>query len=128
MLGRTLLVSMSDKRLGGIENSSLRYFSAMRALEVSISRMVNPSFSRRVRKLLPAGSITGLHESVGHHSRDRRSCVMNPAIILSLGTCYEFGTGWHPRPIWRNAILRPKVQYQSLMHPRFPLAPFVRIS
>src|SRR5580704_10990530 len=61
MLGKTPLVSMSDKRLGGMENSSLRYFSAMRALDVSISRMVNPSFSRRVRRLLPAGSMTALH-------------------------------------------------------------------
>src|SRR5271168_841652 len=60
MLGKTPLVSMSDKRLGGMENSSLRYFSAMRALEVSISRMVKPSFSRRVRRLLPAGSIRRL--------------------------------------------------------------------
>src|ERR1700676_3865922 len=85
MLGKTPLVSMSDKRLGGIENSSLRYFSAMRALEVSMSRMVNPSFSRRVRKLLPAGSMTRLHESVGHHSRAGCICVMNPAIILGFG-------------------------------------------
>src|ERR1017187_4281323 len=58
MLGRTPLVSMSDKRLGGIENSSLRYFSATRALEISMSRMVKPSFSRKVRRLLPAGSMT----------------------------------------------------------------------
>src|SRR6202035_231872 len=72
MLGKTPLVSMSDKRLGGIENSSLRYFSAMRALEISISRMVNPSFSRRVRRLLPAGSMTRLHRSARHHSRARR--------------------------------------------------------
>src|ERR1700730_10328005 len=60
MLGRTPLVSMSDRRLGGIENSSLRYLSAMRALEVSMSRMVNPSFSRKVRRLLPAGSMRRL--------------------------------------------------------------------
>ena len=41
-------------RLGGMENSSLRYFSAMRALEVSTSRMVSPSFSRNVRRFFPA--------------------------------------------------------------------------
>src|SRR5580698_3637546 len=57
MLGSIPLVSMSDNRLGGIENSSLRYFSAIRALEFSTSRMVRPSFSRRVRRLLPAGSM-----------------------------------------------------------------------
>src|SRR5580692_11466807 len=51
------LVSISDRRLGGTENSSLRYFSAMRALDNSTSRMVRPSFSRRVRRLFPAGSI-----------------------------------------------------------------------
>src|SRR5580698_1570902 len=71
MLGRTPLVSISDKRLGGIENSSFRYFSAMRALDVSMSRMVKPSFSRRVRRLLPAGSMTRLHGSAAHHSRER---------------------------------------------------------
>src|SRR5215467_3073208 len=57
MLGKMPLVSMSDRRLGGMENSSLRYFSAMRALEFSTSRIVRPSFSRRVRRLFPAGSI-----------------------------------------------------------------------
>src|ERR1700722_1852350 len=57
MLGKTPLVSMSDKRLGGIENSSFRYFCAMWALESSTSRRVSPSFSRRVRRLLPAGSM-----------------------------------------------------------------------
>src|SRR5436305_10911111 len=51
------LVSISDKRLGGIENSSLRYLSATHALEFSTSRIVSPSFSRRVRRLLPAGSM-----------------------------------------------------------------------
>src|SRR5271155_3192797 len=60
MLGKTPFVSMSERRLGGIENSSLRYFSAMRALEVSMSRMVKPSFSRKVRRLLPAGSMRRL--------------------------------------------------------------------
>ena len=53
-----VVADLSDKRLGGMENSSLRYFSAMRALEVSMSRMVRPSFSRRVRRLLPAGNMT----------------------------------------------------------------------
>src|SRR5258708_26552606 len=57
MLGRIPLVSMSDKRLGGIENSSFRYLSATRALEFSTSRMVRPSFSRSVRRLFPAGNI-----------------------------------------------------------------------
>src|SRR5580704_220108 len=57
MLGKIPFVSISDNRLGGTENSSLRYFSATRALEFSTSRMVRPSFSRRVRRLFPAGSI-----------------------------------------------------------------------
>src|SRR5579864_1035040 len=68
MLGKIPFVSMSDRRLGGIENSSLRYFSATRALEFSTSRMVSPSFSRRVRRLLPAGSIARL-QSGGNHIR-----------------------------------------------------------
>src|ERR1700728_4534139 len=57
MLGRMPLVSISDRRLGGMENSSLRYLSATRALEVSTSRIVRPSFSRSVRRLFPAGNI-----------------------------------------------------------------------
>src|SRR5579862_22428 len=70
MLGRTPLVSISDKRLGGIENSSLRYFSAMRALDISMSRIVSPSFSRNARRLLPAGSMAPLQRSARHHNRD----------------------------------------------------------
>src|ERR1700686_2404049 len=69
MLGSTPLVSISDKRLGGIEYSSLRHFSAMRELDISISRLVSPSFSRSVRRLLPAGSMPRLHERGRHHSR-----------------------------------------------------------
>src|ERR1700690_4288383 len=57
MLGRMPLVSISDKRLGGTENSSLRYLSATRAPEFSTSRMVRPSFSRSVRRFFPAGSM-----------------------------------------------------------------------
>src|ERR1700688_4475395 len=76
MLGSTPLVSISDKRLGGIEYSSLRYFSAMRALEVSMSRIVNPSFSRKVRRLLPAGSIVRLHRNVSVIIADARFSEM----------------------------------------------------
>src|SRR5271163_4910502 len=91
MLGRTFLVSMSDKRLGGIENSSLRYFSAMRALEVSTSRMVNPSFSRRVRRLLPAGSITRLQ--VPDIIAGRAALCHR---ILTAVACYDFRTRCDP--------------------------------
>src|ERR1700751_683663 len=97
MLGKTPLVSMSDKRLGGIEYSSLRYFSAMRALDISMSRMVRPSFSRRVRRLLPAGSMNRLHESVRHHSRKRGFVSSLRAILLIARVCYEFRTGFAPR-------------------------------
>src|ERR1700733_3777683 len=98
MLGKTPLVSISDKRLGGIENSSLGYFSAMRALDISISRIVNPSFSRRVRRLLPAGSMSGLLESVGHHSRQRTFFVCIFAKIFLVTVCYEIRTRFYPRP------------------------------
>src|SRR5260370_41535636 len=70
MLGRMALVSMSDRRLGGMENSSLRYFSATRALEFSTSRMVSPSFSRRIRRLFPAGSIARIQEGGNHISAE----------------------------------------------------------
>src|ERR1700732_5097837 len=75
MLGRIPLVSISDKRLGGMENSSLRYFSAMRALEVSTSRMVSPSFSRNVRRFFPAAGsmVSASSESGGHHIKPFRS-------------------------------------------------------
>src|SRR3979409_2205211 len=76
MLGRIALVSMSDKRLGGTENSSLRYLSAMRALDVSTSRIVRPSFSRRVRRLFPAGSMSTPPRSVGHHIKMGTPCVL----------------------------------------------------
>src|ERR1700691_2725667 len=98
MLGSTPLVSISDKRLGGIENSSLRYFSAMRALDISMSRIVNPSFSRSVRRLLPAGSMSGLLESVGHHSRERSFFVWISAKIFFVTVCYEIRTYFYPRP------------------------------
>src|SRR5271155_1247359 len=97
MLGRTPLVSISDKRLGGIENSSLRYFSAMRALDVSMSRRVNPSFSRRVRRLLPAGSMLPLQGSVRHHSRRVGLLVTICETFLSGKVCYEFRTRSAPR-------------------------------
>src|ERR1700740_3855128 len=98
MLGKTPLVSISDKRLGGMENSSLRYFSAMRALDVSISRMVNPSFSRSVRRLLPAGSMPRLQESVGHHSRMRPVWGVFSHEIYFDRACYEIRTNFDPRP------------------------------
>src|ERR1700686_4574940 len=73
MLGKIPLVSISESRLGGIENSSLRYLSATRALEFSTSRMVRPSFSRSVRRLFPAGSIVCLQRKVeeSYQRRDR---------------------------------------------------------
>src|SRR5271163_1718058 len=80
---------MSDKRLGGIENSSLRYFSAMRALDVSMSRIVKPSFSRKVRRLLPAGSIWDLRGSGGNH-------LKVPAIIANpCKPCHKFVNKFH---------------------------------
>src|ERR1700688_2703851 len=74
MLGKIPFVSISDRRLGGIENSSLRYLSATRALEFSTSRIVSPSFSRSVRRLFPAGSILCLQRKVGE-SYQTHDCV-----------------------------------------------------
>src|ERR1700704_5513518 len=77
MLGRIPFVSTSDKRLGGMENSSLRYFSAMRALDVSMSRRVSQSFSRNVRRFFPAAGsmVSASSESGGHHIKPFSSCV-----------------------------------------------------
>src|ERR1700722_9245911 len=75
MLGKIPFVSISDRRLGGIENSSLRYLSATRALEFSTSRIVSPSFSRSVRRLFPAGSILCLQRKVGE-SYQTLGCVL----------------------------------------------------
>src|SRR5882672_10410685 len=93
MLGRMPLVSMSDNRLGGIENSSLRYRSATRALEVSTSRMVRPSFSRRVRRLFPAGNIGTPPIEFANHikgsgAKGKRKCEKNKTRWV----CYEFRT------------------------------------
>src|SRR5580765_1378571 len=75
MLGRIPFVSMSDSRLGGMENSSLRYLSATRALEFSTSRMVSPSFSRSVRRLFPAGSIAcASKQKWGNHIKAKSRC------------------------------------------------------
>src|SRR5215467_12168143 len=107
MLGRIPLVSISDKRLGGIENSSLRYFSAIRALECSTSRMVSPSFSRKVRRLLPAGSIkTTLLRSRNHTKRKPKSVP-----FLGKKSAHEVVTNYeHSKTIARignNGILQP---------------------
>src|ERR1700731_2813883 len=75
MLGKIPFVSISDRRLGGIENSSLRYLSAMRAFEFSTSRIVSPSFSRRVRRLFPAGSMRSASKGVGNHTKVRKIFV-----------------------------------------------------
>src|SRR5215469_3530127 len=75
MLGRIPLVSMSDRRLGGIENSSLQYFSAMRALEFSTSRMVSPSFSRSVRRFFPAGCIQRPQTGDKNHTKGAAGVV-----------------------------------------------------
>src|ERR1700733_4495955 len=101
---------MSDKRLGGIENSSLRYFSAMRALAISISRIVKPSFSRRVRRLLPAGSIERLHWKSGrfqsgrHHSRERRSCHDLTKKICRRASLLRFPNGFRSAPRLRSRL------------------------
>src|SRR5215471_10169583 len=93
MLGRMPLVSMSDKRLGGMENSSLRYLSAMHALEFSTSRMVSPSFSRRVRRLLPAGNM-GMPPEKVQESYQTRKPLWRPISRKKLlaRVCYEFRT------------------------------------
>src|SRR5262245_48577814 len=75
MLGKIPLVSISESRLGGMENSSLRYFSAILALECSTSRMVRPSFSRNVRRLLPAGSIEATLLRSRNHTKGKSKCV-----------------------------------------------------
>src|SRR5579859_4055345 len=91
---------MSDKRLGGIEYSSFRYFSAMRALEVSISRIVKPSFSRKIRRLLPAGSIrVSPWEVLVHHSRETDDSQVDsrnnfPAELLVTNSEHNLPRDW----------------------------------
>src|SRR5579862_3864827 len=91
MLGKIPFVSMSERRLGGMENSSLRYLSAMRALEVSTSRIVKPSFSRNVRRLFPAGSMTCL-QVVGIISKAGTIKPWKCGKLLGWVACYEFRT------------------------------------
>src|SRR6266545_559455 len=57
MLGTTPLVSMSDRRLGGMANSSLLCLAAIASLAFSTSRIVKPSCSRKTRKLCPPDCI-----------------------------------------------------------------------
>src|SRR5438105_1025379 len=54
MLGTMPLVSMSERRLGGIANSSFPCRSAIRRLAFSTSRMVKPNWSRKRRRFCPA--------------------------------------------------------------------------
>src|SRR3954447_22412615 len=54
MLGITPLVSMSERRLGLITNSSIPLDSAKEVLESSTSRRVRPMCSRKSRNFLPA--------------------------------------------------------------------------
>src|SRR5713226_6134291 len=53
MLGMTPLVSKSERRLMGIRYSSLLRLRAIRSLAVSMSRIVSPSFSRKMRRFCP---------------------------------------------------------------------------
>src|SRR5208283_58258 len=102
MLGKMPFVSMSERRLGGIENSSLRYLSAIRALEFSTSRMVRPSFSRRVRRLFPAGSIARLQNwEESYHCRAVNTLRIYMKNFISSFACYEFRT--HATPRWTRA-------------------------
>src|SRR5579859_7730624 len=97
MLGRIPFVSISDSRLGGMENSSLRYRSAIRALEFSTSRMVRPSFSRNVRRLFPAGSTQDLQRKCRNHTKGEGACVFQLLCrITNRRFCYEFRTRAEP--------------------------------
>src|ERR1700756_394729 len=97
MLGKIPLVSISERRLGGMENSSLRYLSATRALEFSTSRMARPSFSRSVRRLFPAGSTEYLLKKCRNHTKAEAACVLLflPR-VSSRPLCYEFRTPVQP--------------------------------
>src|SRR5579862_4422734 len=105
MLGRIPLVSISDNRLGGMENSSLRYRSAIRALEFSTSRMVRPSFSRSVRRLFPAGSTEVLQKKCPNHTKGKADCVHQLLCRRTIsGICYEFRTSAEPMRNARSSI------------------------
>src|SRR5947209_8211430 len=56
MLGITPLVSISERRLGLMMNSSMPRDSAREVLETSTSRSVSPICSRNSRNFLPANS------------------------------------------------------------------------
>src|SRR6185437_9651330 len=120
MLGTTPLVSISERRLGGIAYSSLPCFCAIRALELSTSRMVKPNCSRNARRFCPPENIGSpsdswmrLHSSPRKHWKVQRivpyldvvrsgnlqfdACarsffVTNPKAKLSLST----SAGEHP--------------------------------
>src|ERR1700704_3726126 len=120
MLGRIPFVSTSDKRLGGMENSSLRYFSAMRALDVSMSRRVSQSFSRNVRRFFPAAGsmVSASSESGGHHIKPFSSCVHLCKCYYS-GYLLRFPNLLLPLPCQATLAFRPQKQ--------LPPAPGVRL-
>src|ERR1700741_4615653 len=88
MLGTTPFVSISDRRLGGIANSSLRCLAAIFALAVSTSRMVRPSPSRTSRRLCPADSMLPPSVLPGRNLIPCRSELHHPVMfgICNTGT------------------------------------------
>src|ERR1019366_1738368 len=78
ILGMMPLVSMSDKRLGGIANSSLSNLRAIWLLASSTSLMRYPRVSLSVRSLCPPLSCTtaDLRRTFYHRSRWRTEHVL----------------------------------------------------
>src|SRR6185437_1989247 len=84
MVGTTPLVSISERRLGGIAYSSLPCFCAIRALELSTSRIVKPNCSRNARRFCPP-------ENMGPFPERAWITFQIPETLESAKNCTLFG-------------------------------------
>ena len=94
MLGNIPLVSMSDKRLGGIENSSLRYLSATRALEFCTATLS----VRQCREQPPLWRLVRVRQvsnEIGPRMRQRLGLSQTGGNNFELGRAVRFE--YHPK-------------------------------
>src|SRR5579884_77141 len=79
MLGITPLVSISERRLGLITNSSMPRDSARDVLDNSTSRSVSPIYSRSSRNFLPADNTVFIlnHAIPADFWTQRQACALS---------------------------------------------------
>src|SRR6185312_15774111 len=91
MLGITPLVSMSERRLGLITNSSIPLDSAKEVLESSTSLRVRPICSRKSRNFLTADNTVLRPQNLFHYRGDpnyRQKCSKK-ILIIHAGRLYS---------------------------------------